>query len=72
MGKAIIDYSPGVKIPNVIEGTAADRAGLRDGDLVLQVRGASWAGGAGAGVLGRRTALDSGMETSRCRWGPAE
>ena len=37
MGKAIIDYSPGVKIPNVIEGTAADRAGLRDGDLVLQV-----------------------------------
>ena len=37
VGKAIIDYYPGVKVPNVVEGTAAARAGLRSNDVVLQV-----------------------------------
>ena len=42
VGKASIDYYPGVKVPNVVEGTAAARAGLQSNDVVLQVCMGVW------------------------------
>lgn len=33
-------YLPGIKVPEVVRGGAADRAGVRDGDLINAVNGA--------------------------------
>jgi membrane-associated protease RseP (regulator of RpoE activity) len=47
VGKAEYDYLPGVKVPDVTRGGAAERAGLRAGDTVLRVGKASLGQGPG-------------------------
>ena len=41
-------YEPGVRVPSVVEDSAADRAGLRGGDVVLAVDGHALAANSGA------------------------
>jgi S1-C subfamily serine protease len=37
VGKAESDYLPGVQVPQVIAESAAEKAGLKPGDLILRV-----------------------------------
>ena len=37
VGKAYTTYQPGIRIPEVTLGSAAERAGLKNGDLVLEI-----------------------------------
>ncbi|GAX86370.1 hypothetical protein CEUSTIGMA_g13782.t1, partial [Chlamydomonas eustigma] len=37
VGKAIIDYEPGVRLPDIVRGTAAERCGLQDNDVLMQI-----------------------------------
>jgi len=47
VGKAEYDYMPGVKVPEVTRGGAAERAGLRAGDTLVRVGGAALGSGPG-------------------------
>ena len=38
VGKAITDYLPGVRIPEVTNGSAAYRAGFQNNDVIVAVR----------------------------------
>lgn len=39
VGVAELSLQPGVKIPDVVVGSPAERAGLRSGDIVLAIDG---------------------------------